>query len=192
MPTAPPVACTGSCNGRTVVYGGDKCDACRRKANQEKHSGEISDLYRLHKFGWGKFCASLKAQGNIICQKITDGVRCPNLAAISHHLISPKEKRELFLSPANVIRLCRDHHPDTPGTPHWKLGVDYVPTIYKLMGVDVVEQLPEIPVQTAQPKPLFFTSSETKIPQSETPAPPRQSMSDLIAQLAAQKAAQNG
>ena len=188
MPTAPPVACTGSCNGRNLVYGGGAtCPECLRKQNQEKHSGEINDLYRLHKYGWGKFCASLKAQGNIICQKITDGVRCQNLAAISHHLISPKENRELFLSPSNVIRLCRDHHPDSPGTPHWKVGVDYVPTIYKLMGIDMVEQLPEMSFQIAEPKPLFFTSSETKISQNETPVPPRQSMSDLIAQLAAKR-----
>jgi 5-methylcytosine-specific restriction endonuclease McrA len=70
---------------------------------------------------------------NPVCQRILNvgsyrNEQCHNAAALVHHLIAPQERPELFLQPTNLVALCFSCHPDTPGTPNWVVGKDYVET----------------------------------------------------------------
>jgi hypothetical protein len=69
--------------------------------------------------------SALARDCNPICQVIENGVQCRYGSQIAHHLISPKEDKSLFLTPLNIVCVCRRHHPDTPGE---MLGYLYVPT----------------------------------------------------------------
>ncbi len=70
---------------------------------------------------------------NPICQKILNvgsyhGEQCHNASMLTHHLISPRQRPELFLRASNLVCLCLSCHPDTEGTPEWVEGKDYVKT----------------------------------------------------------------
>jgi 5-methylcytosine-specific restriction enzyme A len=69
---------------------------------------------------------------NPFCQKLTEGKRCHNLAKVLHHLISPRTRPDLFLSPSNVAAVCVEHHPVNTDTPDWVAGIDFVPTQYEV------------------------------------------------------------
>jgi hypothetical protein len=73
----------------------------------------------------------IRQQG--FCQRLWDGVRCQNTPTLVHHLRSPKERPDLFVVPSNCVALCEHCHPTTEGTPTWRTGVDYVPTVFRLM-----------------------------------------------------------
>lgn len=68
---------------------------------------------------------------NPICQKILrSGQQCTNPAWVVHHLISPRECPARFLDATNVVALCESCHPGgAEGTPEWRAGVDYVPSV---------------------------------------------------------------
>lgn len=69
---------------------------------------------------------------NPICQHIDEfGKRCHAPAHQLHHLIEPHTTAQ-FYDPKNVVGLCREHHSNAPGTPHWVEGKDYVPTIWQV------------------------------------------------------------
>jgi len=44
------------------------------------------------------------------CQRIIDGMRCEQIADTVHHLLSPRQRPELFLDADNVKAVCREHH----------------------------------------------------------------------------------
>jgi 5-methylcytosine-specific restriction endonuclease McrA len=50
-----------------------------------------------------------------ICQRITDGIRCTNIATLLHHRKSPRERPDLFLDEDNVVALCSKCHHKAPG-----------------------------------------------------------------------------
>lgn len=72
---------------------------------------------------------------NPICQRIPatglykPGEQCHAPAALVHHIISPRQRPDLFLVPSNLICSCEQCHPDTEGTPDWVVGKDYVATV---------------------------------------------------------------
>ena len=66
---------------------------------------------------------------NPICQRILDGQRCHNAATELHHLLEPTTA-QMFYDPKNIVGLCVHCHPGgRPGTPEWREGTDYVPTM---------------------------------------------------------------
>src|ERR1700722_11491747 len=70
---------------------------------------------------------------NPVCQRILNvgsyhSERCHNASILTHHLIAPQQRPDLFLVASNLVCLCLSCHPDTEGTPDWKPNVDYVPT----------------------------------------------------------------
>lgn len=70
---------------------------------------------------------------NVICQRLTAGVQCTDISTVIHHLVSPRVNPDLFLSPGNCVCLCSTHHPGgEAGTPDWKVGRDFVPTVFRL------------------------------------------------------------
>jgi hypothetical protein len=88
---------------------------------------EIEKLYRTR--AWYRFRDFIRAR-NPQCQRIVNGVRCLHPATELHHLVSPRVDVTLFLVVSNVVMLCARHHPGgQAGTPHWREGVDYTPTV---------------------------------------------------------------
>jgi hypothetical protein len=70
---------------------------------------------------------------NFRCQKLIGFDQCSNLATVVHHLISPRVRVDLMFEPSNCVALCAGCHPGgEAGTPDWKVGRDYVATVYKL------------------------------------------------------------
>jgi hypothetical protein len=114
--------------------------ADHQKANTAKeakklyyHERDANDPVRkLYGTPWKHFVEWLETQGNVMCQRLEDGEQCNRFKDLYHHLISPRTRPDLMLDPKNVIGLCRQHHPDTDGTPEWREGVDYIPTVCRL------------------------------------------------------------
>ena len=78
---------------------------------------------------WARFTVYMLDR-NPMCQRIFKGEQCRNGATTVHHLLSPRQRPDLFLEPKNVVCLCAHCHPGgTEGTPEWVSGVDYVPTV---------------------------------------------------------------
>jgi hypothetical protein len=71
---------------------------------------------------------------NAICQRINYGQQCTHAATLVHHLISPRVDERRFVDPTNVVALCVNCHPNDEGTPHWKVGVDFVATQFRVLG----------------------------------------------------------
>jgi hypothetical protein len=101
---------------------------CIGKYNADRYRNDpIERLYRSPE--WFAFRAFIRVR-NPQCQRIEKGVRCQKPSTDLHHLISPRVDISLFLVPTNVAMVCAHHHPaGTIGTPHWREGVDYVPTV---------------------------------------------------------------
>jgi hypothetical protein len=76
---------------------------------------------------WRKFRLMILTR-NPMCARLHHGQRCTRPAVIVHHLQDPVSRPGLQFVHTNVVPLCREDHPNTPGTPHWIAGVDYVPT----------------------------------------------------------------
>jgi 5-methylcytosine-specific restriction enzyme A len=70
---------------------------------------------------------------NFQCQRIIGFEQCINAARVVHHIISPRERTDLMYDPTNLAALCESCHPGgEAGTPDWKVGRDFVPTIFEL------------------------------------------------------------
>lgn len=93
-------------------------------AEREKND-KVRALY--HTAAWARL-KRIRFNRNPMCQRLIDGVQCRWRATLLHHLISPRQRPDLFLEPANTVCLCANCHPDTPGTPDWVEGVDYAPS----------------------------------------------------------------
>lgn len=130
MPTSAPRACQESLCPNKAEPGGWLCSVHKAKSS-ERESERGKKQRGRYDTNWDKFKAMLRGHGNTVCAKLTDGIQCGRPVEIFHHLVSPQQRPDLMLVPANVIPLCREHHPKDEGTPHWKPGVDYVPTKYK-------------------------------------------------------------
>jgi hypothetical protein len=98
---------------------------------QPRTHDDVDEMYQRRP--WPKFRLIVLRQ-NPLCQRILKGQRCHNLSCVVHHLQSPRIRRDLFVTPQNVVALCECCHPGgTEGTPQWKVGVDYVKTEFKLL-----------------------------------------------------------
>lgn len=93
---------------------------------------KVDAVYRMYsRAPWPSFRETLKKH-NPICQRIGDRGQCHNPATLVHHLQSPRDRPDLFVVPANCVALCAHCHPTSEGTPHWRVGVDYVPTRFEM------------------------------------------------------------
>lgn len=129
-----PVACPDC--GRPSAPGSRFCEshlvnnsAARHRRDFNKFRREHDEIIRWYdKPYWRTFRNWLWRQ-NPICQRLEAGQPCRNPSKIAHHLVSPRQRPDLFLEATNVVMLCSHHHPDSEGTPHWRVGVDYVATV---------------------------------------------------------------
>lgn len=131
MPNKPSVPCHYSrCPGRLSVQGERYCAEHLEAGRAEERARKAAQPgYMQNDAAWKRLKRMLEANGNVVCQKLEHGVRCDRPVQIWHHLLG-SSRPDLRYSPENVIGLCRDHHPDTDGTPNWRPGIDYSPTIF--------------------------------------------------------------
>lgn len=81
---------------------------------------------------WPAFRLTMLGQ-NPICQRLDRrGEQCNAPARLVHHLLSPRERPDLFVDPNNVVCLCEHCHPPDEGTPWWVEGRDYVKNSFRL------------------------------------------------------------
>lgn len=83
---------------------------------------------------WTRFKEAFAGSGNVVCQRMIDGVRCRFPVEILHHIVSPRQNITLMYTPSNVVGVCRQHHPPTEGEPPenlYRLAEIYVPTRWR-------------------------------------------------------------
>jgi hypothetical protein len=101
-----------------------------REWDKRNKANPVWKLYRSA--AWKiRFHHSFFAAGNVLCQRLVNGVQCNRPVQILHHLISPRQKPNLFFTFSNVVGVCRQHHPNCEGEPVENLSHledVYVPT----------------------------------------------------------------
>jgi hypothetical protein len=131
VPIKPKTACF-RCG--KAAESGTVCNACQPAHNQtlaerNKHKNDHADHAPYRKPEWVRFSRQLRDQ-NPQCQRIgLNRQRCGRPCVLTHHLISPKQCAALFLSPKNVVALCRECHPPSEGEPINSSAI-YTPTIW--------------------------------------------------------------
>jgi hypothetical protein len=109
---------------------GGYCDGCKPEDTQK--NDRIDRLY--HTAAWMRFSKMMRGK-NPICQRIDKDFRtglpeqCHTPSQEVHHILSPRVHPANMWKAENVVCLCRSHHPKGEGTPNWKPGIDYVPTV---------------------------------------------------------------
>lgn len=95
-------------------------------AEQDRGRKKTDPIYKLYSTAaWQRFRLWRLAE-NPLCQRIWRGEKCQHGASVVHHLISPRQREDLFYAPANTVCLCEGHHPGgLAGTPDWRKGIDY-------------------------------------------------------------------
>lgn len=89
-------------------------------------------VWKMYGWRWQLLKKMLRVQGWVMCQRLINGVQCMQMAELYHHIWSPRVRPDLMYAPENICGLCREHHPDSEGTPEWIAGHDYVPTVMTL------------------------------------------------------------
>ena len=135
MPMANPKACQGNGPHSTpngIAESGELCNACR-SASKTRHN-QLS-AGRRKRYGYeyeAKYVPALKAYGNVLCQFVDSFTRrrCTEMADITHHLLDADAYKQFLTNHKNTVRVCRAHHPNSPGDPG---NILYVPTIWPEM-----------------------------------------------------------
>lgn len=97
----------------------------RTAFDKERKGDPIWELYNCA--AWHRFRTAFIDCGNVVCQRLEDGVQCRRLVKILHHIISPRRGGAMY-SWTNVVGVCEQHHPNTEGEPVENL--DKLETIY--------------------------------------------------------------
>ncbi len=121
---AAPVACAAGCGQRSVE--GSRYCAAHTTAPPKRPKDAVDKMYNTAH--WRHFRAWIMKR-NVQCQRIWFGDRCRGTSTIAHHLISPRMKPELMFVGRNIVCVCEHCHPDTIGSPTWKVDVNYVATV---------------------------------------------------------------
>jgi hypothetical protein len=80
---------------------------------------------------WRECSEMLRAQ-NPLCQALDEhGNQCVYPARLCHHIVEPECEPTLALDPSNLVAVCNEHHPRTPGYMH---PSGYVATVVSIAG----------------------------------------------------------
>jgi hypothetical protein len=101
----------------TLVKGNKFCPIHAEQAKQreysERNADEVMKLYRTQR--WERFKRYMRAR-NPLCQRILeDGTQCEQFSTILHHIVSPRVTLHLMFDAENILCVCAQHHPNTPG-----------------------------------------------------------------------------
>ena len=50
-----------------------------------------------------------------MCQRVINGERCHDFATVVHHVLSPRDRPDLFIDESNCRAVCVPHHPTGQG-----------------------------------------------------------------------------
>ena len=126
-------ACPRMCSlcHQTAIPGKSRCPQHLDKEKRHDRERGKTDLRKLYKTpGWR--AARLQALSNEpICQRVDNGVRCPQLATTVHHRVDARvlvgeiadtgltqEQWERFLDLTNLECLCKPHHDQLTAKQH--------------------------------------------------------------------------
>jgi hypothetical protein len=132
-----PQACAKAClHCQQATTNGYLCDDCRRKSKEHDEDRRITDPIRAlyASVAWRRFRAWILSF-NPVCQALVEHPttmqmeQCHAAATEVHHIISPRERRDLMFTASNVICLCTLHHHKGQGEPTKQRDpAKYVPT----------------------------------------------------------------
>ena len=123
-----------------------KHKATTARYNSQRMADPVWKLYQCA--AWDNFRKVMRANGNIFCQRIEDGIRCERPATVGHHLVSPRDDRSLVYNHNNVVMVCAHHHPREAGD---SPDNEYVPTLMTPPGQGI--KIPEWYPQPGQQVP---------------------------------------
>jgi hypothetical protein len=115
----------------------------QKRALASKKNDPIWRLYNCT--AWPRLIKHFEGSGNVICQRLVDGVRCTAPVEKRHHIISPRERPDLMYHVtaieyngmhlhSQIVGVCAQHHPVTEGEPKENLphlAKIYVPSVWK-------------------------------------------------------------
>jgi hypothetical protein len=79
----------------------------REQTNEGRRSDEVRRWYKTVR--WLNFQRWF-IRHHPICQRVIDGKRCQQIATVVHHLLSPRDRPDLFTNEENCRALCVTHH----------------------------------------------------------------------------------
>lgn len=121
MADRPQRLCTAPGCGEVAAPGGRCAEHARHgvRARKEKHG--------FFDARWERFRQLLKAQGNVICQRVNEGRRCIAATYFFHHILEASAFPQFAMDWRNIVGVCRSCHP----RPTDKDQGVYVPTLYR-------------------------------------------------------------
>lgn len=129
---AAPKACP-ACR-KPSAQGSRFCEAHKGDPAASRHHGRVRDeIDRMYQRARWKKTRWLFLSNNPVCQRIHRAEQCQNPSTLVHHLLSPRNRPDLFTEPTNLCALCAHCHPDSEGTPEWVEGKDYVKTEFRIV-----------------------------------------------------------
>src|ERR1700677_5238812 len=95
------------------IKNNSRTQAQRVYDHNRDRTDEVRKMY--HTKRWQVFRTWMLSR-NPYCQFIDAlGIQCRSAAVEVHHLISPREKDDLFCEATNVVCVCKRHHPKSQG-----------------------------------------------------------------------------
>lgn len=131
-----------------------RCDECFRKqrTNRRLETKEAG----IYNVDWDRLKNHLRGCGNVICQRVENGVRCTRPVWAYHHILEAKDFPQFAYDWRNLVGVCRSHHP-RPGEADQGI---YIPTLYRApmsfdpLPLPLVEPGREVP---RDKQPLLWT-----------------------------------
>lgn len=134
MPNRPPRVCSEPGCGQPA--NGRFCPTHEKKNHTHAYDAQRAEdpiRQRYNSTAWRRFTVLIKAH-NPICQRIEYNPltgkeeQCREPASEVHHLVSPRERPDLFTVASNVVAICKRHHHKGEGEPGGARGQKYAPT----------------------------------------------------------------
>lgn len=124
-----------------------RCDSCYknkgRQRDKETKQGNVYD----HR--WEKFKRVLVSLGNVVCQRVNNGVRCNRPMAMFHHILEAQQFPQFAYDWRNVVATCKPCHPHPENQDQ---GI-WVPTLWR-------------PPMTFEPLPLPLVEPNKEVPRA--------------------------
>jgi hypothetical protein len=79
----------------------------KERVNEGRRNDEVRKLYK--RSFWLRFQAWF-LRHHPVCQRVIDGIRCLQPAKVVHHVMSPRDRPDLFLDEDNCRAVCLAHH----------------------------------------------------------------------------------
>jgi len=79
----------------------------KQHVNEGRRNDEVRKLYK--RSFWIRFQAWFLRK-HPVCQRVIDGIRCLQPATVVHHMLSPRDRPDLFIDEDNCRAVCASHH----------------------------------------------------------------------------------